>query len=125
MQCYRPGARVAGKLLVGKGPGSAGQQLSDHELVCAQVAKKAWVSNNVTSRTRVVTLRLYLALVRPRIQFWVPPNYKDIEELEHAQKRAIELGKGLESKSHEEQLKELGASAWRRGSSGVEVYHSI
>lgn len=37
-----------------------------------------------------------------------PSTKKDIEFLEQAQRRASELGKGLEQKSDEEQLRELG-----------------
>ena len=90
---------------------------------CTTVKNKAnrilgFISRSVSNRTDKVILKLYLALVRPHldyaVQFWSPYYRMDIEALESIQRRMTKMIYNIRNLSYEERLKKLNLHSLER-----------
>ena len=77
-----------------------------------------YISRCVTNRSQEVILRLYLALVRPHLdyaaQFWSPYYRKDIDSLESVQRRMTKMLQGFRNIPYKERLKRLNLHSLER-----------
>ena len=77
-----------------------------------------FIARSVTNKTAEVILKLYLALVRPHldyaVQFWSPYYRMDINRLETIQRRMTKMIHGMRNLSYEDRLKRLNLHSLER-----------
>ena len=71
-----------------------------------------WIRDGVASRTRAGILPLYSEMVGKHLKccfhFWVIQFRKNMEGLEHVQRRAAKMVRDVELKTCKEELRDLG-----------------
>jgi len=71
-----------------------------------------FIKSSMASRSKEVSLPLYSALMRSHLKYsvwlWSPQHRKDMDLLEHLQRKARKITRGTEHLFYEERLKELG-----------------
>uniref|UniRef100_A0A803TH73 Reverse transcriptase domain-containing protein n=1 Tax=Anolis carolinensis TaxID=28377 RepID=A0A803TH73_ANOCA len=117
MQRYRMGDAWLDSSTCEKDLGVLVDNKLNMSLQCDVAAKKAngilaCINRSIVSRSMEVMLPLYSALVRPHLEycapFWALQLKGDVDKLECVQRRATKIINGLENKTYEERLKELG-----------------
>ena len=90
---------------------------------CVNVRNKAnrvlgFISRSVSNKSAEVLLQLYLALVRPHldyaVQFWCPYYRMDINSLESVQRRMTKMIPGLRNLPYQDRLKKLNLHSLER-----------
>jgi len=123
-QRCRLGEEWLERCLVEKELGVLADSQMNRSQQCAQVAKKAnghpgldqeWCGQQDQGGDRGPVLALVRLHLECCAQLWAPHYQKDIEGLKRVQRRAARLGRGLENKSDEEKLRELGLLSLEKG----------
>ena len=94
-----------------------------HRQQCTEARNRAnrvlgFISRSVSNRSAEVILKLYLALVRPHldyaVQFWSPYYRMEINSLESVQRRMTKMIHGLRNLPYSERLKSLNLHSLER-----------
>jgi len=95
-------------------------------------ASLAMIKRNISSRNRNIIVKLYKALVRPKLEYciqaWRPFLKKDIESLEKVQRRATKMIDECRGLKYEDRLKVTGLTtleARRNRGDMIEVFKTI
>jgi ribonucleases P/MRP protein subunit RPP40 len=112
---YKMGANEIKKVTQEKDLGVIVDRTGKSSEQCVLAVKKAnsilgMIKRNIKFKSKNIMIKLYKALVRPRleycVQFWSPFLRKDIDMMERVQKRATRLIEGFKDMSYEQRLAE-------------------